>query len=104
MVGLVLVLSIVLNITGLIVGLVIVRNSLRKEENYEEIIQQQHEYVLSIRDQVKRSYSNMKSLDAQDMFEKDDEVGGAFAGIVDIVRELDAYVNAADAEEGEENL
>lgn len=73
--------SAILNIV-LLVG---VRNLLRQNEQLEDRLIENNEFVKT---KVQASLDNMKKLDFKQAFEKDDEVGATFHELKKVVEEL----------------
>ena len=75
----------------LLVFLYILRNLLLKVENYEDVAEEQANYIVKISEIVTKSQKHLKTLDERGVFESDDEVGQFFKAMQDIQKELDTF-------------
>ncbi len=61
------------------------RNNLIKIQKYEE-------WVLSVLDELQKTYLRLKEVDDRQIFEKDDDVGFTFSSILNIIDELNKKI------------
>jgi len=59
-----------------------------KVENLEKELDKYDEYVLEYHNMLKETYIRLKEVDDRNLFEKDDDVGGTFRDIVNIIEEI----------------
>ncbi len=86
-----LVLSIILGIL-LIVSVVALRNLLIKVEKYEDVVQDQVQYLQNISKTITESQKHLQNLDERGVFQSDDEVGLFFESMKTVQEELDRYM------------
>ena len=86
-----LVLSIILGIL-LIVSIVALRNLLIKVEKYEDVVQDQVQYLQNISKTITESQKHLQNLDERGVFQSDDETGLFFESMKTIQEELDRYM------------
>ena len=86
-----LVLSIILSIL-LIVSVVALRNLLIKVEKYEDVVQDQVQYLQNISKTITESQKHLQNLDERGVFQSDDEVGFFFESMKTVQQELDRYM------------
>ena len=86
-----LVLSIILGIL-LIVSVVALRNLLIKVEKYEDVVQDQVQYLQNISKTITESQKHLQNLDERGVFQSDDEVGFFFESMKTVQQELDRYM------------
>ena len=86
-----LVLSIILGIL-LIVSIVALRNLLIKVEKYEDVVQDQVQYLQNISKTITESQKHLQNLDERGVFQSDDEVGFFFESMKTVQEELDRYM------------
>ena len=86
-----LVLSIILGIL-LIISVVALRNLLIKVEKYEDVVQDQVQYLQNISNIIGKSQKHLQNLDERGVFQSDDEVGLFFESMKTIQEELDRYM------------
>ena len=86
-----LVLSIILSIL-LIVSIVALRNLLIKVEKYEDVVQDQVQYLQNISKTITESQKHLQNLDERGVFQSDDETGLFFESMKTIQEELDRYM------------
>ena len=86
-----LVLSIILGIL-LLVSLIALRNLLIKVEKYEDVVQDQVNYLQNISNTITESKKHLQNLDERGVFQSDDEVGLFFESMKSIQEELDRYM------------
>ena len=86
-----LVLSIILGIL-LIVSVVALRNLLIKVEKYEDVVQDQVQYLQNISKTITESQKHLQNLDERGVFQSDDETGLFFESMKTIQEELDRYM------------
>ena len=68
------------------------RNLLLKVEKYEDVVQDQVEYLQNISKLVAESQAHLKNLDNRGGFESDDEVGEFFKAMKGVQDELNRYM------------
>ena len=86
-----LILSIILGIL-LLVSLIALRNLLIKVEKYEDVVQDQVNYLQNISNTITESKKHLQNLDERGVFQSDDEVGLFFESMKSIQEELDRYM------------
>tara|TARA_B100002019_G_C21220806_1_gene574624 strand:+ start:454 stop:747 length:294 start_codon:yes stop_codon:yes gene_type:complete len=86
-----LVLSIILGIL-LTVSVVALRNLLIKVEKYEDVVQDQVQYLQNISKTITESQKHLQNLDERGVFQSDDEVGFFFESMKTVQEELDRYM------------
>ena len=86
-----LILSIILGIL-LLVSLIAVRNLLIKVEKYEDVVQDQVQYLQNISNTVTESKKHLQNLDERGVFQSDDEIGFFFEQLKGVQEELDRYM------------
>ena len=83
-------------ITILVVFLIILgyilRNLLIKVEKYEDVVQDQVNYLQNISDIIRESEKHLKTLDERGVFQSDDEVGEFFNQMQKVQDELNRYM------------
>ena len=67
-------------------------NLIKKTEKYEDVVQDQVNYLQSISDILADAQTYLKTLDASGVFESDDEVGEYFRQMKKVQEELDKYM------------
>ena len=72
--------------------LYIVRNLLIKNENYEDVVQDQVQYLQNISNAIGEGQKHLKSLDERGVFQSDDEVGYFFEQMKYVQDELNRYM------------
>jgi hypothetical protein len=83
-------------ISGILVGSIIIlsyiiRNLLKKVENYEDVTTNQVEYLVNVSKIIGESQKHLNSLDERGVFKSDDEVGYFFENLKLIQKTLDKY-------------
>ena len=86
-----LVLSIILGILLIVSGIAL-RNLLVKVEKYEDVVQDQVQYLQNISKTITESQKHLQNLDERGVFQSDDEVGLFFESLKTIQSELDRYM------------
>ena len=86
-----LVLSIILGIL-LIASVIALRNLLVKVEKYEDVVQDQVQYLQNISKTVTESQKHLQNLDERGVFQSDDEVGFFFEQLKTVQEELNRYM------------
>jgi LPS O-antigen subunit length determinant protein (WzzB/FepE family) len=86
-----LVLSIILGIL-LIASVIALRNLLVKVEKYEDVVQDQVQYLQNISKTVTESQKHLQNLDERGVFQSDDEVGFFFEQLKAVQEELNRYM------------
>jgi|GEM_PF-854030 len=66
-------------------------NLLRKVENYQDITNNQSEYLVKVSSLIVDTQKHLNNLDERGVFKSDDEVGYFFENIKLIQKELDKY-------------
>jgi len=84
-------------IVGILVALLlifsyIIRNLLVKLEKYEDVTEDQTQYLQNISNAVGESKKHLKELDEKGTFQSDDEVGYFFKQLKKVQDELDRYM------------
>ena len=72
--------------------LYITRNLLIKNEKYEDVVQDQVQYLQNISNTVQESRQHLNTLDERGVFQSDDEVGEFFNQMKEVQNELDRYM------------
>lgn len=67
-------------------------NLIKKVENYEDIVQDQVQYLQNISKTIAESKKYLEGLDAKGVFQSDDEVGEFFRSMKEVQAELDRYM------------
>ena len=75
-----------------IILLYIIRNLLVKNEKYEDIVQDQVQYLQNISNAVGEGQKHLKNLDEKGVFQSDDEVGYFFEQMKYVQDELNRYM------------
>ena len=70
----------------------IIWNLLKKAEKLENIITIQEKYITDFYDLVKQSENKIKEIDANQIFQSDDEIGFYFTNIKTIQEALSDYI------------
>ena len=70
----------------------IVYNLLKKVENYEDVVQDQVQYLQNIANAVGEGQKHLKNLDQKGTFQSDDEVGYFFKQMQNVQKELNRYM------------
>ena len=70
----------------------IIRNLMMKVENYEDVVQDQTQYLQNISNVIGESNKHLRNLDEQGVFQSDDEVGEFFKQMKAVQDELDRYM------------
>ena len=76
----------------IIVLLIAIRNILIRAEKYEDVIQDQVQYLQNISNALYESKKHLQKLDENGVFQSDDEVGYFFEQMKLIQKELDRYM------------
>jgi hypothetical protein len=69
-----------------------VRNLLLRNENYEDIVKDQSQYLQNISNAVGEGQKHLKDLDEKGTFQSDDEVGYFFEQMMNVQKELNRYM------------
>ena len=72
--------------------LYIIRNLLIKNEQYEDVVQDQVQYLQNISNAVYEGQKHLKNLDERGVFQSDDEVGYFFEQMKYVQDELNRYM------------
>lgn len=67
-------------------------NLMKKVETYEEWIKKSDDVINSLKRDVDNVYTELKSVDERNLFEKDDDVGFVFSEIVRIIKSFDEKI------------
>lgn len=70
----------------------IVRNLLIRNENYEDVVRDQTQYLQNISNSIAKGQKHLKSLDDRGVFQSDDEVGYFFKQMKYVQDELNRYM------------
>ena len=70
----------------------IIRNLMMKVENYEDVVQDQTQYLQNISNIIGESNKHLRNLDERGVFQSDDEVGEFFKQMKAVQDELDRYM------------
>jgi predicted PurR-regulated permease PerM len=70
----------------------LINNLLRKVENYEDVVQDQVQYLQNISSAVGDGQKHLKLIDEKGTFKSDDEVGYYFEQLKIVQSELDRYM------------
>ena len=70
----------------------LISNLLRKVENYEDVVQDQVQYLQNISNAVGDGQKHLKLIDEKGTFKSDDEVGYYFEQLKIVQSELDRYM------------
>jgi len=70
----------------------IIFNLLRKVEKYEDVVQDQTQYLQNISNAVGEGQKHLKNLDEKGVFQSDDEVGYFFEQMKYVQDELNRYM------------
>ena len=84
------IIAVLVIISGIL--LYIVRNLLIKNENYEDVVQDQVQYLQNISNAIGEGQKHLKSLDERGVFQSDDEVGYFFEQMKYVQDELNRYM------------
>ena len=76
----------------IVVLLIAIRNILIRAEKYEDVIQDQVQYLQNISNALYESKKHLQKLDENGVFQSDDEVGYFFEQMKLIQKELDRYM------------
>ena len=79
-------------VVTLIVFVYILRNLLVKVEKYEDVVQDQVQYLQNISTTIGESQKHLQNLDERGVFQSDDEVGEFFNQMKEVQKELDRYM------------
>lgn len=72
--------------------LYIIRNLLIKNEKYENVVQDQVQYLQNISNAINEGQMHLKNLDERGVFQSDDEVGYFFEQLKYVQDELNRYM------------
>src|SRR5210317_1236700 len=70
----------------------ILRNLLKKVEKYEDVVQDQVQYLQNISNALGEGQKHLKNLDEKGVFQSDDEVGYFFEQMKTVQDELNRYM------------
>tara|TARA_R110000803_G_scaffold59522_4_gene118217 strand:+ start:1736 stop:2017 length:282 start_codon:yes stop_codon:yes gene_type:complete len=88
---------IILSITTLIFLFGVI-NLLRKNEAYEDVVEEQEVLISDIASKVDDSMKKMKEIDTIGSFEADDDVGFIFKSLYEVIEELERYYGSKEEE------
>ena len=88
---------ILLSITTIVFGFSTI-NLLRKNEAYEDAVEEQEVLISDIADKIDSSMARMKEIDKIGSFEADDETGFIFKNLYEVIEELEKYYGAQEEE------
>jgi hypothetical protein len=85
---------ILINVIVIISGIIffVIWNLMKKAEKLENIIEVQEKYITEFYDLVKQSEVKIKEIDANQIFQSDDEIGFFFTNIKTIQEALSDYI------------
>ena len=73
-------------------------NLLRKNEAYEDAVEEQELLISDIAEKIDSSMAKMKELDTLGSFESDDETGFIFKNLYEVIEELEKYYGSQEEE------
>jgi len=73
-------------------------NLLRKNEAYEDVVEEQEVLIADIASKIDSSMKQMKDLDKLGSFESDDETGFIFKNLYEVIEELEKYYGSEEKE------
>jgi hypothetical protein len=73
-------------------------NLLRKNEAYEDVVEEQEVLIADIASKIDSSMKQMKDLDNLGSFEADDETGFIFKNLYEVIGELEKYYGSEEKE------
>ena len=76
----------------IVILLIAIRNTLVKVEKYEDVVQDQTQYLQNISKAIYEGQMHLKSLDERGVFQSDDEVGYFFEQMKYVQDELNRYM------------
>ena len=88
---------IILSITTIVFGFSTI-NLLRKNEAYEDVVEEQELVISNTANRIDESMARMKELDKLGSFEADDETGFIFKNLYEVIEELEKYYGAKEEE------
>lgn len=85
---------IIINIIIILIGIIgyIIWNLMKKVEKLESMIEVQEKYIMDFYDLIKQSEVKIKEIDANQLFQSDDEVGFFFQNLKTIQEALSDYI------------
>lgn len=75
----------------LVISFYIVRNLLLKLEAYEDVVQNQSQYIKAVGTLIKQSNERINEIDSKGVFRSDDEVGYFFNTLKEIQQNLNQF-------------
>lgn len=75
-----------------VVLLIAIRNLLIKNEKYEDVVQDQTQYLQNISNAIYEGQKHLQNLDERGVFQSDDEVGYFFEQLKYVQDELNRYM------------
>jgi hypothetical protein len=88
---------IILSITT-IVFLFSTINLLRKNEAYEDVVEEQEVVISDTANRIDESMAKMKEIDKLGSFEADDETGFIFKNLYEVIEQLEKYYGSKEEE------
>lgn len=88
---------ILLSITTIVFGFSTI-NLLRKNEVYEDVVEEQEVVISDIAAKIDSSMARMKELDKLGSFEADDETGFIFKNLYEVIEQLEQYYGSQEEE------
>lgn len=76
----------------LLISIVGIRNLIIKVEKYEDVVQDQTQYLQNISKIINESQKHLQNLDERGVFQSDDEVGLFFEAMKTVQEELNRYM------------
>jgi hypothetical protein len=73
-------------------------NLLRKNEAYEDVVEEQEVLIADIASKIDSSMKQMKDLDKLGAFESDDDTGFIFKNLYEVIEELEKYYGSEEKE------
>ncbi len=86
--------NIIIVVLVIIIGILLyaVRNLLLRNENYEDVVKDQSQYLQNISNAIGEGQKHLKDLDEKGTFQSDDEVGYFFEQMMNVQKELNRYM------------
>ena len=88
---------ILLSVTTIVFGFSTI-NLLRKNEVYEDVVEEQEVVISDIAAKIDSSMARMKELDKLGSFEADDETGFIFKNLYEVIEQLEQYYGSQEEE------
>lgn len=87
---------IVILLLGIVTVSTILHKQLIKLAKYEQIVEEQVEYLKGVSKKIRESREYLNDLDEREVFRSDDEIGYFFDQLLKIQEDLDRYVLPLD--------